>query len=154
MQSHTKHVLFRVYSRGLYSLCSKLDALGLERCGTSKMDFQVISVLCNIMQPNKVSPVGAQSGDDMGFVLILVAANYHQAIVCGGERRYDKGGGRREGKRRRGEEGGERMKERGAGEGGGGRVAILSSAYTCMFHLPCLLPWESSVRDRTARSQT
>jgi len=27
--------------------------------------------------------VGAQLGDDMGFVLIFAAAYYHQAVVCG-----------------------------------------------------------------------
>ena len=53
----------------------------------------------------------------MGFVLILVAANYHQAIVCGGGM---SGGGR--GKwRRKGErirESREKREERG-GQGGG-----------------------------------
>jgi len=47
----------------------------------------------------------AQSGDDMGFVLILVAANYHQTIVCGGGVRREEGEEER-GKRRKEEEGG------------------------------------------------
>ena len=46
-----------------------------------------------------------QSGDDIRFVLILVAANYHQAIVCGGGVRRKEGEEER-GKRRKEEEGG------------------------------------------------
>jgi len=50
-------------------------------------------------------PVQAQLGDDMGSVLILVAANYYQAIVCGGVRRTV--GGKGIGRMKEEEEGGE-----------------------------------------------
>ena len=61
--------------------------------------------------------VGAQLGDDMGFVLILIAANYHQAIVCGEVRTEEgEGVGERgeEGEEKKGgEEGGEKRERRG-----------------------------------------
>ena len=44
-----KNILFRVYNGGVYSLCSKLDTLGVERSGTSEMDLQIFSVFCNIV---------------------------------------------------------------------------------------------------------
>ena len=49
--------------------------------GSSKMGLQVLLKSCNTVQCSKVSPVGAQSGDKMRLVLILVATDYHQAIV-------------------------------------------------------------------------
>ena len=37
------------------------------------------------MQCSKLFPVSAQSGDKMRLVLIFIATDYHQAIVCSGE---------------------------------------------------------------------
>ena len=49
-------------------------------------------------------PVSVQSRDDMGLVLILVTADYHQTVVCGGGRGESERGVRRRGGVERSEE--------------------------------------------------
>ena len=49
--------------------------------GSSKMGLQVFLKSCDTVQYSKVFPVRAQSGDKMRLVLILIATDYHQAIV-------------------------------------------------------------------------
>ena len=44
----------------------------------------VFSVLCDIVQYRKVLPVDAQPGNDLRLVLIFIATDNHQAIVCSG----------------------------------------------------------------------
>ena len=64
--------------------------------------------------------MGAQSGDKMRLVLIFVATDYHQAIVCsGGMGKQGKSWKDKQKKRDRGE--GEGAREEREGEGGGGR---------------------------------
>jgi len=100
----------------MYSLCCRLDALGLERYGTRELGFQILLVFLNIMESSKVLFMWVQLGNDMRFVLIFAAANYHQAIICDG-------GVRKKGEGERGE-GGEkekrRKRRRDMGEEGGG----------------------------------
>ena len=54
----------------------------MSRCCTSEMGLQIFLKFCNVMRHGVEFPVVAQLGNDVRFVLILIATDNHQTILC------------------------------------------------------------------------